>query len=353
MKKQTIKKIKPKKKTTTIVDSVKQSAQTPPQIDEDIDFSQVISTGSTLLDLAISGTRIYGGGIPGGILISIRGASSTGKSALLAEMAASTQIRKGETHFLDTEARINKMFAATFGMDIPEEQLLLTKTVEDFQKDLLTWQPKDTSVINLYAVDSLSSLCSTMELEGEDKMGMKRAKGFSETFRKSAVLIKETNMIVACTNQLRTSKNGRSTISGGVAQGFHASLTLDLKPNFPKSKITISRTLASKKKIEKHIGILTNVTVSKSSIDTPFRSALLMIRFDSGIDDVSANLQYIKDIHQTTSYDVFDKTIGTLEKAAIYIENHDYEDKLREQTIQTWLEVEALFKSTRKKKKRR
>ena len=40
----------------------------------------MVSTGSTLLDLAISGTRVRGGGYPGGILVEIFGASGTGKN---------------------------------------------------------------------------------------------------------------------------------------------------------------------------------------------------------------------------------------------------------------------------------
>ena len=50
------------------------------------DFGTVISTGSTLLDLAISGGRVRGGGIPAGILLEIYGPSGTGKTSVLAEM---------------------------------------------------------------------------------------------------------------------------------------------------------------------------------------------------------------------------------------------------------------------------
>jgi hypothetical protein len=41
-----------------------------------LDTSIVISTGSTLLDLAISGNRIHGGGLPGGIMVEIFGSPS-------------------------------------------------------------------------------------------------------------------------------------------------------------------------------------------------------------------------------------------------------------------------------------
>ena len=46
-----------------------------------------ISTGSTLADLAISGGRIRGGGLPSGILVEIFGPSGSGKTVLLSEIA--------------------------------------------------------------------------------------------------------------------------------------------------------------------------------------------------------------------------------------------------------------------------
>ena len=50
-------------------------------------FEHVTSTGSTLLDLAISGNRIRGGGIPSGIMLVAYGPSQSGKTALLSQIA--------------------------------------------------------------------------------------------------------------------------------------------------------------------------------------------------------------------------------------------------------------------------
>ena len=50
-------------------DQVRESVETPPQkisIQNKGNFERMVSTGSTLLDLAISGGRVRGGGIPGG-----------------------------------------------------------------------------------------------------------------------------------------------------------------------------------------------------------------------------------------------------------------------------------------------
>ena len=61
----------------------------------DVRFDKVVSTQCTLLDLAISGDKVRGGGIPGGVLVETFGASGTGKSALLASICASAQRRGG------------------------------------------------------------------------------------------------------------------------------------------------------------------------------------------------------------------------------------------------------------------
>ncbi len=352
-------KMAPRKKTKSVKDvakavaSVKDTADAPVESD-DFDFGKVISTGSTLLDLAISGKRIRGGGIPGGILVSIQGKSSAGKSALLAEMAASVQIRGGETRFLDTEARLDRQFAKVFGMSIPEESILLSDCVEDMFSDYAAWVPGDDNEINLYAVDSLSALCSRMEMDDKDLMGTKKAKVLSEGFRKYARHLQKSGNIMACTNQLRQTMTGQEKASGGNAQGFHSSLTLSVKPRFAGgSKIVKKKKLPSGKTIEKQVGTYSEVSIIKSSIDDPFRKAEICIKFESGIDDVSMNLQYLKTMQKTTAYDVYDKTIASLEKAAIYIEEHDYEDRLREDVINMWEATEALFASGRKKKVRR
>ncbi len=340
------------------------------------DFGRVISTGSTLLDLAISGKRIRGGGIPGGILVSIQGASSAGKSALLAEMAASVDIRGGSNRFLDTEGRLDKQFAAVFGMSIPDEDILMTDTVEEMFEDFSSWAPSTPQSINLYSVDSISSLCSKLEMTDDgDKMGMKKPKILSEGFRKIARVIPEKDLIIACTNQLRQTTTGKDVISGGNAQGYHSSLTMSMKPRFAggakwmvkkKHKIPIIDKQTGEHKedakgnpqyktmeMEKQIGGYTDVSIIKSSIDDPFRKCTIYIRYDRGIDDVSANLQYMKDMTKATSYNVYDKTISIREKAAQYIEDNDLEERLREDVIDMWEATEALFKSTRKIKKRR
>ena len=62
--------------TEEISDSIKENKKL---IYTPISTDKLISTGSTLLDLAFSGGRVRGGGLPGGIMVEISGPSSAGK----------------------------------------------------------------------------------------------------------------------------------------------------------------------------------------------------------------------------------------------------------------------------------
>src|SRR4030067_647541 len=114
--------------------------------DKEPSFERVVSTGSTLLDLAISGRRIRGGGIPGGIFIELFGPPSAGKTALLCEILASAQIRGGQTKFADSEARLDSLYAKAYDFAIdPNDETVYCKpkTVEDMFSAVLDWRPEN------------------------------------------------------------------------------------------------------------------------------------------------------------------------------------------------------------------
>ncbi|GAG72138.1 unnamed protein product, partial [marine sediment metagenome] len=114
-------------------------ADSPPKYDG---TSKFISTGSTLLDLAISGGRVHGGGIPGGIMVEVFGPSGSGKTALLCEIAGMIQKQEGETSFHDPEARLNQQFARMFGFDIDFDKVLHPDTVPELFEAIRKWKPK-------------------------------------------------------------------------------------------------------------------------------------------------------------------------------------------------------------------
>lgn len=169
----------------------------------------MISTGSTLLDLAISGGRIRGGGIPGGIFIEIMGQKKTGKTVLLCEIAGDVQRKNGQVQFGDPEGRLNKQFAQIFGLDPDTINYKRPDTVTEVFQEIRKWEPENPDVINGIFADSLAALSTDLEMDKEDgdKMGMRRAKEFSEELRKTCRLLANNNWLMVGSNQLRQTQN--------------------------------------------------------------------------------------------------------------------------------------------------
>lgn len=321
----------------------------------DGDFGNVISTGSTLLDLAISGGRVRGGGIPGGVFVEIFGPSSAGKTVLLCEIAGAVQRQGGQVRFDDPEARLNKTFAQLFDLDTDEIEYDTPDKVTEVFDNIRKWKPKNKSVINGSFTDSLAALSTDIEMDNDDgdKMGMRRAKEFSEGFRKNARIIAKNNYIMVCSNQVRENQDAgkygaKYKSTGGFAIGFYASLRL--RATNPE-KIWVEKTVANKK-TKRCIGVETTFEVFKSSIWKPFHSAPVVIIFDYGIDDIRANLQYIKDFTKNTTYQVGDiKLDNSMNESIKMVEDMNLTKKLRREVINLWEEVESKFTIERKPKR--
>lgn len=344
-------------KTLPISIQMKERLERKPGQQEDEyegDFNTVISTGSTLLDLAISGDRVRGGGLPGGIFVEVFGPSSSGKTVLLSEIAGAVQCQGGSVRFEDPEARLNTSFARMFGLSIEKEDYNSPDTVTEVFDNVRKWKPLSEEVINGIFVDSLAALSTDMEMKKEegDPYGGRRAKEFSEGLRKTCRLIKNKNYLMVCSNQIRENISGfgpKDIAPGGKAVGFYSSLRLQFSN---PTKLTVTKKIAGKER-KRTIGVETEIIVYKSSISAPFRSATVTILFDYGIDDIRQNLQYIKDYTDCNTYTLGGKTLNnSMEKAIQMVEKENREEELRNEVINLWEEVENKFKSRRKKKKR-
>ena len=316
------------------------------------DTSILVSTGSDLLDLAITGGVTEEGGIPGGVVCELFGASQTGKTAVLAEVCASAQIRGGETQFIDPEARYNIEYGRKDGFELDMKTYFQPDTVTETFDLVKNWKPtaKGPKVI---AMDSLAALSSELEMsEKGDKMGMKRAKEFSQEFRKNCRMFAQRGWIIVCSNQIRQTKEGRTkSASGGEALGFYASTRLEFVQPHPY-KIEKTAELYGVKHTD-IIGIKTIVKVIKNSTDRPYREAPLYIIFNHGIDNIRANLQFIKDNKNLTKYDAMGKGYQSMNAAIAHIEKEGLVEELRKEMTVLWKEIDDKFKDTRTPKVRR
>ena len=313
----------------------------------------VISTGSTLLDLAISGGRIRGGGIPSGILVEIFGPSGSGKTVLLCEIAGAIQRQNGNIMFHDPEARLNKQFARIFDLDTTNIEYSTPDTIPQVFQGVRDWEPKGKGINGILA-DSLAALSTELEMDNKDgdKMGMRRAKEFSEELRRTCRILAQKELLMICSNQVRQNIDAgpygqKYTSPGGTAIGFYASLRLRM---MDAQKIKIKEKVAGKE-VTRIIGITTNIEIFKSSVWKPYRTAPVTILFDYGIDDIRQNLQFIKDYTNNNTYMVGETNLGvSLERAIVSIEGYNVEDQLKEQVIVLWEEIETKFNTTRKQK---
>ncbi len=347
--------------TKNLVKQIKAKAETPvvkkkKELDGNTEI--MISTGSTLLDLAISGTRKRGGGIPGGILMEVFGPSGSGKTVMLCEIAGDVQRKQGDIMFHDPESRLNKTFAQIFDLNTDLVSYSTPDTVTEVFAAVRKWEPKSEGkkVVNGIFTDSLAALSTNMEMDNEegDKMGQRRAKEFSEGFRKICRSLTAKNYIMVCSNQVRQNMDAgnygpKTTTPGGFAMGFYASIRLQARN---PEKIKVTKTVAGKE-VKRVIGVETLFEVFKSSVDMPYRSAPVTIIFDYGIDDVRANLQYIKDFTSNKKYTVNGRELSNeMNKAIAIVEAEGLEDELKEQVIDLWEEIESKFKQERKPKQR-
>ncbi len=97
------------------------------------------------------------------------------------------------------------------------------------------------------------------------------------------------------------------------------------------------------------VGVNVEVGVFKSSVWKPFREADVYILYDYGIDDIRANLKFVKETTADSVYRIGNRTLGkSLDQAIRAVEEDGLEKELREKVISLWNEVECQFAERRK-----
>ncbi len=350
-----------KQDTKSLAEQVREQVKEEPIIVETKKIQwenvKIVSTGSTLLDLDISGGRIYEGGIPCCILCEVHGPSGSGKTALLSEVGASVQSQDGDIMYLDPEARMDLEYSRIYEMELDKTNYWRPDTVGKVFEHIKKWKSEKPGPMATLT-DSLAALTTDLEMSDKgDKMGMRRAKEFSQGLRLNARII--ANMLLLCSNQERDGDYGKVT-PGGNAIGYYSSLRIRLKQvEKIESEKKLIRTILEKGKpkeveikISKAVGIKSEYLITKSTIDDPYRTNFIYIIFGYGIDDIRGNLQYLKEMKAANSYPCPDsKSYMGMEQAIKHIEENNLVADLKKETVIIWHEIEDLFKANRERKK--
>lgn len=173
------------------------------------DVKEWISTGSTMLDLAISNRP--NGGLPVGRIIEITGLEASGKSLLAAHALANTQKKGGLAVYIDTENAVSREFLEALGIDLKEMLYVPLETVEDIFDaidsivEAVRKGSKDRIVT--IVVDSVAGASTKVEMAADyDKDGWATSKAIilSKAMRKVTNFVGRERICLIFTNQLRT-----------------------------------------------------------------------------------------------------------------------------------------------------
>ena len=256
------------------------------------DVTDFVSTGATILDLAVSNRP--NGGLAAGRITEINGLEGSGKSLIGAHALAATQKKGGLAVYIDTESAVSSEFLQAIGIDTENMLYIHLETVEEIFDSIETIvtkireSSKDKLVTIL--VDSLAAASTKVEMDADfDKDGWATSKAIvlSKAMRKITQMIARQKVCLIFTNQLRQKMGVMFgdpwTTSGGKALPFHASTRIRLK-NMGQIKDTKKNT----------IGIKIRAQVIKNRLGPPLRSADFQLYFDKGIDDFGSWLEVLK-----------------------------------------------------------
>jgi recombination protein RecA len=257
------------------------------------DIKDFVSTGSTLLNLAISNKP--NGGIAVGRITEINGLESSGKSLIGAHILAETQRKKGVAVYMDTETSVSREFLETIGIDVSNMLYIHLETIEDIfeaiEQIVVKIRESDKDRLVTILVDSLAAATTKVELEADfEKDGWATSKAIiiSKAMRKITQMIGRQKIALVFTNQLRQKLGVMFgdpwTTSGGKALPFHAS-----------TRIRLKNVGQIKDKKNNNIGMKMRAQVIKNRLGPPMRHADFELYFETGIDDDGSWLKVMKE----------------------------------------------------------
>jgi recombination protein RecA len=289
-----------------------------------------VSTGSTILDLAISNRK--DGGLPVGRVSEITGLEQSGKSLVAAHVLLNTQKRGGLAVYIDTENAISSEYLTAIGLNLKEMLYVPLETVEDIFStvDVIIDKARSSDKDRLVTivVDSIAGASTKTEMSADfDKDGYATAKALiiSKAMRKITNLIGRERICLLITNQLRQKLNAPAfsdpwTTPGGKGIPFHASV-----------RIRLSSIGAIKSKVDGRdqiVGSRVKAKIVKNRVGPPLRECEYEIYFDSGIDDYSSWLTTMKEyglVNQSGAwYSWTDKKSGEV----IKFQSKEFADKI-------------------------
>jgi len=320
---------------------------------------QLLHSGSTLVDLACTGT--IEGAFLAGHYYFVVGDSNSGKTWLglscFAEAATDPQWDNYRLVYDPVEGGALMDLERFFGRKAAERIEVVdppSETVEEFYYNLDDQLSGDRPVISvLDSQDALSSVAEQEKFEKTKKayrsgkstsgsFGDNKAKVHSANLRKFMGPLRDTGSILLILNQTRDSFDlfTPKTYSGGRALKFYATIQL-----WNKVKKNLIKSVRGKKR---QLGVLVELRAKKSRATGRDRVVEIPIYHSYGIDDVGSCVDYLvsEGVWSKGSTGYIQATgigptfKGYRDKIIDIIEQEDKIDDLRLLVERTWREIE-------------
>lgn len=329
---------------------------------------QLLNTGSTLLNLAISG-RPGGGFLIGGYTLYV-GDSSSGKSMLvltsLAEAASNPRFDNHKLVFNNVEDGAHFDFVKFFGKKLADRiEQRQSVTIDDFYFDLDDTLDSGPCIYILDSMDALSSESEGKKFKERKKASARgpaalakvtgdygdgKAKKNSAGLRQALPKLKATGSILIIICQTRDNIEQftfeKKTRAGGRALKFYAQCEIWTSV-VKKLKKTVRGTPLP-------IGIIAKAQVKKNRITGKDWAVEVPIYFNTGIDEIGSCINYLvewkhwklsdKGVLTAPEFDF----VGRVEKLIAKIEEEELERELRAVVTEVWRDVEAQLEVKRK-----
>jgi RecA/RadA recombinase len=333
-----------------------------------------ISTGADVFDLTIGGSYPYG-------LVNLIGDTSSGKSFLAGEIIANAYHKFGKNKFdwfydnAETGYRFNS--EKLYGFNILDDGFMgqsnRSNTIEDFERNIYRiTKKKDPKIPFIYVLDSFDGISSEGEIKfrqkkikergknkenlDEDPEDNKKDKGSYNLakqkenhaiFRTSIRELEENNILLVVISQVKE----KIGITFGAKLYRTGGKALDFYPH-------IICWLAEAQKYEKKgrpVGVCVKVKATKTRNDKPFRTCLVDLVFDYGIDNISSNINFLFDLKTATKKDKqslkceWEGEEFSRDSLIKFIEDNNLEEELKEKVIEKWNAIEESISSKDRK----
>jgi RecA/RadA recombinase len=325
----------------------------------------LLSTGSTLLNLACSGRFI--GGFPKGHYVWFVGDSDSGKTFLTLTCFAEASISE---HFKDYRFIYNSPedgalmdLTYFFGKAVQAKiEVRQSFTAEEFYYDVIDTCKEGHPCI--YVLDSADALSTDAEVKkfnkrkkahakGEEAAGIMtdgKAKVHSANLRQVLGWLKKTGSILIIISQSRDAIGSmfeKSTHSGGKALKFYATLQIWTTQMKKETKKVKDKT--------RQIGIISKIRVKKNRITGKDRTIQVPIYHSFGIDDIGSCIEYLlSEGHWKKNADGINAkefSVRLRKEALIkHIEKKGLEQELRMLVGRVWKEIEDACTVERKRR---